>query len=234
MDVSEAVASRFSCRAYLDRPVPEALVRDIVERAARAASGGNLQPWRVDVLTGDRLAGLIGLIRPRFDELPRGEGPEYDIYPKVLKDAYRSRQFTVGEMLYRSIGIPREDRPARYRQFARNFELFGAPVGLFFSIDRTMGPPQWSDLGMYIATLTLLVRGAGLHSCAQEAWTIWHKTVSEFLALPAEYMLFCGMALGYGDLEAPINTWRSPREPLSSFATFAGFDGDEGARREIT
>lgn len=232
MDVREAVATRFSCRAFLDRQVPERVVRDLVGRASRAASGGNLQPWRVDALAGKRLAALIDLIRPRFDELPRAEGAEYDVYPRELKELYRARQFAVGELLYRSVGIGRGDRPARYRQFARNFEFFGAPVGLLVSIDRTMGPPQWSDLGMFVATLALLARCEGLHTCAQEAWTIWHRTVSDFVALPPEYILFCGVALGYGDLDAPVNSWRSPREPIESFATFAGFD-DGAASPEI-
>jgi len=230
MDVRDAVGSRFSSRAYLDKPVTESTVRAILERAARAPSGGNLQPWRVDVLAGRRLAALIAEIRPRLAELPKAEGAEYEIYPKELAQPYNSRRSAVGEMLYRSIGIGREDRPGRYRQFARNFQFFDAPVGLFFSIDRTMGKPQWSDLGMHILTVMLLARAEGLDTCAQEAWTYWHKTVSAFLALPSEYLLFCGMALGYGDPDAPINSWRSPREPVDAFATFSGFDAAEGTR----
>jgi nitroreductase len=133
----------------------------------------------------------------------------------------------VGADLYRAIGVPREDRPARYRQYARNFEFFGAPVGLLFTIDRSMGPPQWSDLGMHIQTVMLLARAYGLDTCGIEAWTHWHKTVSAFLALPAEEMVFCGMALGHGDPAAPINGWRSTREALDGFAVFAGF-AEEG------
>lgn len=224
MDVCEAIETRFSCRAFLDKPVPLVIVRDIVERAARAPSGGNLQPWRVHALAGARLKALIDLIRPRYSELPLGEGTEYDIYPKNMKEPYRGRTRAVGELLYRALGIAREDRPARLRQFARNFEFFGAPVGLLFSIDRTMGPPQWCDLGMYIQTLMLIARAHGLHCCAQESWAHWHKTVSAFLELPAEHMLFCGMALGYGDPDAPINGWRSPRESLAVFAAFLGFE----------
>src|SRR5215216_222147 len=223
MDVREAVASRFSCRAFLDTPVPEAVVREIVARAARAPSGGNVQPWHVHVLAGTALADLKRRLAPRMNELPRAEGSEYDIYPPDLKEPYRSRRYQVGDLLYRAIGIPREDRPRRYRQYARNFIFFDAPVGLFFAIDRSMGPPQWSDLGMYIQSVMLLARGYGLHSCAQEAWTFWHKTVGGFLSLPAEQMLFCGMALGHADPDAAINGWRSAREPLEGFAVFRGF-----------
>jgi nitroreductase len=223
MDVREATATRFSCRAFLDTPVPLAVVRDILERAARAASGGNLQPWRVHALTGAPLEALRASIRPRFAELPRAEGSEYHVYPPDLKERFRRRHHAVSEQLYNSIGVARQDRPRRYRQYARNFEFFGAPVGLFFVIDRSLGPPQWADLGMYIQTVMLIARSHGLHSCAQEAWAYWHKTVAAHLALPTDHMLFCGMALGHADPDAPINQWRSPREPLDTFATFEGW-----------
>lgn len=225
MDVREAVATRYSCRAFLPTPVPLATVREILEGAARAPSGGNLQPWLVHALAGERLEALKAMVRARPALLPRGEGAEYDIYPRELKEPYRTRRFQVGELLYRAIGVPREDRPGRIRQYARNFEFFGAPVGLFFSIDRTMGPPQWSDLGGYIQSVMVLARAHGLHTCGQEAWTHWHRTLGEVLALPPDYMLFCGMALGYADEDAPINRWRAPREPLDAFASFQGFPG---------
>src|SRR5208283_2009366 len=185
MDVRDAVASRFSCRAFLPTPVPEATVRDILERAARAPSGGNVQPWRVDALAGQKLEELKARVRARPELLPRGEGAEYDIYPRDLKEPYETRRRQVGAALYKAIGVTREDRPGRYRQYARNFEFFGAPVGLLLSIDRSMGAPQWSDLGMYIQTVMLLARAYGLDTCGIEAWTHWHKTVSAFLALPA-------------------------------------------------
>jgi nitroreductase len=224
MDVFEAVASRYSCRAFLPTPVPEKIVRDILERAGRAPSGGNVQPWRVHALAGNKLEALRAIVRSRLDELPRFEGAEYDIYPRDLKEPYESRRHRSGVMLYQSVGVTREDRAGRYRQYARNFLFYDAPVGMFFSIDRSMGPPQWSDLGGYIQTVMLLARDYGLHSCAQEAWTHLHKTLPPFLGLPPEYMLFCGMALGHADPDAPINNWRSPREPLEAFASFEGFE----------
>lgn len=223
MDVRDAVATRYSCRAFLPTPVPEATVRDILERAARAPSGGNLQPWRAYALAGEPLAGLKRDIAARPDELPFGEGAEYNIYPRPLIEPYETRRRQVGELLYRAIGVPRADRPGRIRQYARNFLLFDAPVALFFTIDRTMGPPQWSDLGMFLQSVMLLARGHGLHTCAQEAWTFWHRTVGALLSIPPQHILFCGMALGHADPEAAINQWRSPREPIDGFATFRGF-----------
>ena len=190
MDVRDAVASRFSCRAFLPTPVPLAVVRDILDRAARAPSGGNLQPWRVDALAGAPLETVKAMMRAREAELPHGEGVEYAIYPANLKEPYLARHREVGRLLYEALGIPREDRPARLAQYARNFQFFDAPVGLFISIDRSLGPPQWSDLGGFIQTILLLARAHGLYGCAQEAWTHWHKTVPPFLHLPADHILF--------------------------------------------
>ncbi len=225
MNVSDAVASRYSCRAYLPTPIPEAIVRDVLERAARAPSGGNLQPWHVHALAGTKLEQLKALVRARPELLPRGEGAEYDIYPRNLKEPYETRRRQVGAALYRSIGVTRDDRPGRYRQYARNFEFYGAPVALLLSIDRSMGPPQWSDVGGYIQTVMLLAREHGLHSCGLEAWTHWHKTVYSLVEIPPEHILFCALALGHEDPDAPINQWRAPRVPLAAFASFSGFEG---------
>lgn len=224
MNVSQAVAGRYSCRAFLPTPVPLEIVRDILERAALAPSGGNVQPWRIHALAGEPLEKLKASIRARPELLPRGEGAEYGIYPPNLKEPYESSRREVGAMLYQSIGVTREDRPGRYRQYARNFEFFGAPVGLLVFIDRSMGPPQWSDVGGFVQTVMLLAREHGLHTCGQEAWTHWHKTVYSLLDIPSELILFCGIALGYADENAPINKWRAPREPLECCATFVGFD----------
>ncbi|CAN5377480.1 nitroreductase [soil metagenome] len=223
MDVSEAVARRSSVRAFLPDPVPLETVRALVEGARQAPSGGNLQPWRIHALSGDRLAAFKGRVAERLAETPRGEPPEYAVYPDALVEPYRTRRFQVGEDLYRSLGVERENKLGRLVQFARNFDFFGAPVALFVTTHRSMGPPQWSDLGMYLQTLMLLAVEAGLDTCAQEAWSVWPKTVGEFIGLDADHMLFCGVALGKRDPDHAINGWRAQRDPLEAFATFEGF-----------
>jgi nitroreductase len=223
MDVREAVASRYSCRAFSPTAVPKTIVREILDRAARAPSGGNLQAWQVHVIAGARVEALKAQLAPRMGELPKGEGGEYQIFPTGLKEPWRTRRFAVGEQLYRSIGVAREDRPARYRQYARNFQFFGAPIGLFFTVDRSMLPAQWADMGGFIQTVMVLARGYGLDTCPQQAWITWQRTVRAFLELADDEVLFCGMALGYADTTAPINSWRSPRQSVDEFATFSGF-----------
>ena len=220
MNVTEAVAKRVSIRAFKpDRP-PAATVREILELAARAPSGGNLQPWRVYALAGEALEELKAKVAAN----PFGETPEYEVYPANLWDPVRTRRFQNGEDLYAAIGIPREDKPARLRQLAKNGELFGAPVGLFFCLDRKLGPPQWSDLGMYMQTVMLLAAERGLDTCAQEYWARYPQTVADLVGLPEDHMLFSGMALGYRDEAAAINTLRSARDPFETWAELKGFD----------
>jgi len=224
LNVSEAIDTRMSCRAFLGNPVPLTLVRRILDGAKRAPSGGNLQPWFVYVLTGEPLQALVTRVRAAAVDLPMGEGTEYNIYPPNLKDPYRSRRFKCGEDLYALIGLGREQREQRLKQYARNYEFFGAPVGLFFAVDRIMGQDQWADIGMFMQNIMLLAREHGLHTCPQESWAGWYKTVGEFLSMPPELMLFCGMSLGYRDEAAPINLLRTDRAPLEEFATLRGFE----------
>lgn len=222
MTVKEAILSRHSCRAFTVRRVDEELVRQLLETARFAPSGGNLQPWVVHVLLGEAMARFRTLMRPKVLTAPLGGKPEYDVYPSNLQEPYRSRRFKVGEDLYNHINIRRDDKEARVRQFTRNFDFFGAPVGLFVFVDRSMGPPQWSDLGMFLQTFMLLAREHGLDTCSQEAWSSWHREVTDFVRAPPEMMLFCGLALGYGDHSAPINRLRTERTAVEEFATFHG------------
>jgi nitroreductase len=223
MKVSEAVRSRLSVRAFLDNPVPLDVLRGVLELAARAPSGGNLQPWRLHVLSGRALEEFREIMRQRLVRDPSPDPLEYHIYPANLWEPYRTQRFRVGEMMYALLGIPREDRDARLRWFANNYEFFGAPVGLFCLIDRKMGQPQWSDLGMYLQTVMLLLREHGLSSCPQECWSRYNRVVREFLGAPEELMLFCGMAIGYADETSAVNRLASERMSLDDFASFHGF-----------
>ena len=139
-----------------------------------------------------------------------------------MTEPYRSRRFKCGEDLYATIDIARENRAGRLAQFARNFDFFGAPMAMFFVIDRQMGADQWSDVGMFIQTIMLLARERGLHTCAQESWSLWYRTLGEFLQIPVNHMLFCGLAIGHRDESAPINALLTDRAPLEEFAVFRG------------
>ncbi len=218
MNVSEAVAARRSVRGFLDTPVDLGLIQQLVAKASRAASGGNLQPWHVDIVAGDSMNRLKQTMMAKLATGP--ETPEYDIYPTELVAPYRDRRFAVGEAMYAHIGIPRDDKAARRMWFARNFAFFGAPLALFTTVDKRMGPPQWSDLGMFLQSFMLLAVEAGLATCAQECWAIYPETVKAFLNTPDERMLFCGMAVGYEDPNEPANQLRTDRADASEWVTF--------------
>lgn len=224
MDIFEAIRSRFTCRAFRPTPVPQATVAAILELAGRAPSGGNLQPWRVWALAGDDLEALKAKVRAQTAAGQLFEGEvEYAIYPEPLKEPYAGRRFRNGEAWYGALGIARDDMAARIRQVSANFELYGAPVGLFLAVDRSMGPPQWADLGLFLQTLMLAAKGHDLDTAPLEAWSLWPHTVREHLQMPDELMLFCAVALGEADREARANGFRAEREPLEAFATFRGF-----------
>lgn len=215
--VADAVAARKSVRAFTDEPVDVAVVEQLLKDAAWAPSGGNVQPWRVWVLTGEVLETFRGRIRELHPEHPMGQGPEYDVYPPDLWEPYRTRRFTNGQQLYDAIDIPREDKVRRVMQFGKNFDFFGAPIALLIGIERRMGPPQWSDVGMFLQSFMLLAHEQGLGTCAQEAWTSWHQAAYETLDFPEDVILFCGMAIGHEDTEHPINNWRSDRADTSEW-----------------
>lgn len=220
MDVAEAVKRRVSVRAFLDAPVSEDEVRAILEVARYAPSGGNVQPWRVHVVTGAARARLIAAVEAAIAANPFEDEGELRVYPPGLWEPFRSRRFEVGEAMYALLGIAREDKPARLRWLARNYAFFGAPVGLFFSLDRRFDKGQWAHLGMFMQTIALVALERGLASCMQEAWCARDKTVSAFLGLPDGEQLYCGMALGWPDPDAPVNRLRSARAPVDAFATF--------------
>lgn len=215
MDVSQAVARRKSVRQFTADPVNDELLRGLLELAARAPSGGNVQPWRIYVVNGDSMTRFRDFIADQ----PIEPG-EYDIYPADLWEPYRTNRFALGEQMYATLGIGREDKAGRFEQFAKNGDFFGAPAALFCFIDRGMGRPQWSDLGMFLQTFMLLAQEAGLDTCPQEYWSVRHRAVTEFVGAPDSEMLFCGMAIGHADPDAPINSLVSERMPLDQWATF--------------
>ena len=187
MNVSEAVKSRNSTRSFLPREVSNDLIGKLLEKSSRAASGGNLQPWKVFIINNSSMKDFL-----QFQEnWTEPEVPAYEIYPPKLKEPYRTSRFELGEQMYELLGIGREDKDARIAQDMENFRFFGAPCAFFCYVDRQMGPPQWSDLGMFLQTFMLLAKEAGLDTCAQEAWSIKHDSVSKFVKAEESDILFC-------------------------------------------
>ena len=224
MHVDEALKTRISIRAFADRPVSKAALEELLDVARWSPSGGNLQPWKVIVVTGDAKQAVTDLATGVLMSDPTGEADEAPVYPQPLWEPYRSRRYKIGEDMYALLGIPRDDKPSRLAWVARNYQFFGAPVGLFFVIDRGMGRGQWAHIGMFMQSLALAATARGLGTCMQESWAMVRKSLHKHFALPDDEMIYCGMALGHPDETAAVNKLRSDREPVSAFATWHGFD----------
>jgi nitroreductase len=219
MNVTEAIKSRVSIRAFKPDPIPEAVVREILDVARYAPSGGNLQPWKVIAVAGAERDAVVALAKAN---LPGAED-DRPVYPANLWEPYRTRRFKVGEDMYALLGIGRDNKPARLMHLARNFEFFGAPVGLFFVIDKGMGHGQWAHLGMFMQSVALAALERGVQSCMQEAWARMRTPLAAHLALADDETIYCGMALGYADMSKPVNTLRSDRADVDEIAVFKGF-----------
>jgi nitroreductase len=220
MDVSQALRARRSVRAFTAQVPSTSLVQQLLQDAALAASGGNLQPWRVVAITGQPLADLLAQVRAQSQSAPQEDVASY---PPSLWEPYRTRRFVNGEELYRCIGIPREDKAGRLQQLAKNAQLFGAPVGVFVFIDARMGQPQWLDVGIYLQSLMLRAAEEGLATCAQGFWRRYTPLLRAQLQIPEPYTLACAVALGYEDVQAPINALRTERAEFAEWGQLQGF-----------
>jgi nitroreductase len=220
MDVYEAVDSRRAVRAFSDEAVPKEVLERVLTAATRAPSSGNLQPWHMYVVTGEPLAELKGYATARALAGDPGDEREYPMYPDELTSPYLDRFSAAAAQRYEALGIERDD-PDRPRKIAAlNSEAFGAPVVLFCYLDRTMGPGQWGDAGMYLQTVMLLLRAEGLHSCPQVMWTMYRTTVSRAVGAEGELVLFCGISVGFEKEGVP--RLRTGRADMTETVTFIG------------
>jgi len=219
MDVIEAMTSRRSIRGFLADPVPRATVERILAAASRAPSGSNIQPWHVRVTTGAEKARLSAAVRAAIAAGAKGQR-EYQYYPREWREPYHSRRRATGWGLYGLLGIAKGDRAATEAQHLRNFDFFGAPVGLFVTMDRDMEQGSWIDCGMFLQNVMLAARGLGLDTCPQAAWCDHHAVVRRELGIGEDQVLVCGMALGRADPEEPANRLVTERVPVAEFVTF--------------
>lgn len=220
MKVSEAILSRHSMRVFKTDPVPQATLERLLDVSRYAASNGNLQPWKLYVTSGparQRLSDAVVAAMQNGEEV----GPaEYDVYPKVFTQPYDARRKKVGKDLYTILGIPRGDAEGMQRQFLRNFDFFGAPVGMILTIDRGMGNGQWVDCGIFLGNLMLMAREEGLHTCAQGAFARCQRIIRQELAIPDNEIVLCGLALGYADSAKVPNNLVTDRAALADFTVF--------------
>ena len=219
----DAITSRRSIRAFLPTPVSAETVAAILDVSARAPSGTNMQPWMARVLTGAPKDRLIAAVQAAFDAGEPGHKQEVQYYPDEFFDPYLGRRRKVGWDLYGRLGIARGENAKMKAQHRRNFQFFDAPVGIVFTIDRRLATGSWLDYGMFLQNVMTAARVRGLDTCAQAAWTHYHKAMRPVLGLDDTETVVCGMALGYADPDAPENAMITERTPAAPFARFEGF-----------
>ncbi len=220
--VDAAITSRRSIRAYLPQAVARADLEQILQVAGRAPSGTNTQPWKVYVLTGQRKAQLSAAILTAHQDpaLAAQHTEEYAYYPAQWVSPYIERRRKVGLDLYALLGLGRDNKAGMAAQHGKNYEFFGAPVGLIFTIERVMGQGSWLDYGMFLQNIMVAARARGLDTCPQAAFTQYHRIISEQLQLPAQETVVCGMALGYADHSKIENSLQTERIALQEFVKF--------------
>ncbi len=221
--VDAAIQSRFSARAFLPTPVPRETIESILQVASRAASGTNTQPWKTYVLQGASRDGLVQKVCAAHDALRDNPAlaaeykEEYDYYPEKWVSPYIDRRRENGWSLYGLLGITKADKDKMHAQHQRNFKLFDAPVGLMFTLDRVMGRGSLVDYGMFLQSIMVAARARGLHTCPQAAWNGFAKIILPHIGAGPDEMLVCGMALGFADESALVNSFHTPREPVAQF-----------------
>lgn len=225
LPAGESIASRRSIRQFLDRPVALDTVAGLLALASRAPSGSNIQPWRVHVLAGAARERLSGAILAALDGGERERHRRaWNYYPQRWREPFVGRRRKVGWELYGLLGIGRGDHEASEAYRRRNYDFFGAPVGMIFTLDEDLEIGSWLDLGIFLGSLMIAARGAGLDTCAQAAFADFHEIIRETLRLPANEIVICGMALGHADDAAPVNRLTTERAAPHEFATFSGFE----------
>ena len=224
--VDEAITSRSSIRAFTAQPVPRETLTQLLEVASRAPSGTNCQPWRVYVLQGASRNTLVDKACAAHDALRADPSlasqyaEEYDYYPQQWVSPYIDRRRENGWGLYGLLGIGKADKDKMHAQHQRNYRFFDAPVGLMFTVDRVMGRGSLVDYGAFLQNIMVAARGHGLHTCPQAAWNGFSSIILPHIGAQASEMLVCGMALGYADAAAVVNSFHTPRVPVADFTTW--------------
>ncbi len=216
MDVLDAITHRRSTRAFLNKAVDKETIRQILDVAKWSPSGTNLQPWKVYILTGDTLKKVSAGIVDAFNDGDTGKS-EYEYYPTAKVEPYHSRRFACGMALYKALEIGREDTEKRHKNWIANYQFFGAPVGLVLTLDNYLNQGSWIDAGLFLQSVMLSARGHGLETCPEFSIAEFPHVVKPLLGIPDDCTLVTGMALGYGDPDAPVNNYRTEREPVDGF-----------------
>jgi nitroreductase len=226
LSADEALLTRRSVRAFLPRPVPRHTVEELLALASRSPSGSNIQPWKLHVFSGETRRRITRGILDAIDHgRPEQHQREWNYYPVQWREPYLGRRRKIGWDMYSLLGIAKGDFERTEQQRRQNYDFFGAPVGMMFTLDEDMEIGSWLDLGIFIGSLAIAARGRGLDTCPQAAFADFHKVIRPLLGIPDNEIIICGMALGHADPEAAVNRLTTERATPAQFARFEGFEG---------
>jgi len=219
MNLKDIIKSRYSVRSFTKKNVDIEIIKEILQISKCAPSGGNIQPWKVYVVTGNAKEKLIERALSNYDNGVQ-EKIEYEIYPNPLDEEYKKRRSKCAKDMYAALSIEQDDIESRLTQIRENFKFFGAPVGMIITIDKAFAVNGWGHVGMFIQNICLSAIDNDMGTCLQESWSIYPETVKDVLNIPDNEVVWCGIALGYPNLEHPINNYRTSRESIDKFVTF--------------
>ena len=222
--VDRVVRGRFAARSFTDRPVSRREVTDILDVARFAPSGGNIQPWHIHVVAGAKKRALSAAVTEAHEEQRSDHTSEYRYYADDLPGAFGERRAEFGRIFYGSLGIDQTDGAARGRQTARNYEFFGAPVGMIVTIDRRLEKGSWVDLGMFVQNVLIVAASRGLDTCPQETFARYHVILRRHLPIQADEIVVCAISLGYADAAGRARAGAMPKTAVAGFSTFTGFE----------
>ncbi len=224
--VDDAIKSRHAVRGFLSKPVPQKVIKEILDVARFAPSNSNTQPWRVYVVAGERRKALGNAIVAAHQAQPGSHTAQYRHFPEPLHGDFLARQNNFAADYYGTLGIDRTDLAARHAQLGRNFIFFGAPTGLIFTIDRDLEKGSWLDYGMFLQSIMIAARSRGIDSCPQISFAKYHLVIRDHLPIAKREVVVCGMSLGYADPSVKVNDLRMARESLEAFASFFGYENE--------
>ena len=219
MNLKDIIKSRYSVRSFTKKNVDIEIIKEMLQISKCAPSGGNIQPWKVYVVTGNAKEKLIERTLSNYDNGVQ-EKIEYEIYPNPLDEEYKKRRSECAKDMYAALSIEQDDIESRLTQIRENFKFFGAPVGMIITIDKAFAVNGWGHVGMFIQNICLSAIDNDMGTCLQESWSIYPETVKDVLNIPDNEVVWCGIALGYPNLEHPINNYRTSRESIDKFVTF--------------
>jgi len=219
VNISEAIKGRISVRSYLDKPVSKEVLTSVLDTARWAPSGTNTQPWKVVVVQGEKKQAISDAFLAA-NKAGLETNPDYAYYPEKWQEPFKQRRFECGMELIKALDIGREDKEKRLAASLANYQFFGAPVSLFFFIDKVMGKGSWFDMGMFLQSVMLAAREHGLGTCPQASTSDYPDIVREITGVSDQYSLICGLSLGYPDESKPVNQYRTRREPVEAFTSW--------------